>query len=63
MNNAPILWYSKKTCEASTFGSELVAMRTLTEGKDILDRGDGADMISLGDQLLITHVGPDEQSS
>ena len=33
LNNAPIDWYSKKqnTVETSTFGSELVTMRTATE--------------------------------
>ena len=33
INNAPIYWTSKKqnTCESSTFGSELVAMKTATE--------------------------------
>ena len=33
LNNAPIYWTSKKqnTCESSTFGSELVAMKTATE--------------------------------
>ena len=32
-NRAPIIWYSKKqnTVETSTFGSELVAMRIVTE--------------------------------
>ena len=33
VNNAPIYWMSKKqnTCETSTFGSDLVAMKTATE--------------------------------
>ena len=33
INMAPIMWYSKRqnTCEASTFGSEFVAMRILVE--------------------------------
>ena len=33
MNNAPICWFSKKqnTVETSTFGSELVALRTAVE--------------------------------
>ena len=38
VNNAPILWYSKRqnTVESSTFGSELIAMRTVAETNDSL---------------------------
>jgi len=38
INNAPIIWYSKKqnTVEASTFGSEFIAMRIATEINDSL---------------------------
>ena len=38
VNNAPILYYSKRqnTCESSTFGSEFIAARTLVEANDAL---------------------------
>lgn len=38
VNNAPILWYSKRqnTVEASTFGSEFIAMRTVVEVNEAL---------------------------
>ena len=38
LNNTPILWYCKKqnTVESSTFGSEFVAMRTVTEAIEAL---------------------------
>ena len=38
LNTAPIIWYSKKqaTVEASTFGSEFVALRVATEMNDAL---------------------------
>ena len=38
VNNAPILWYSKRqnTVEASTFGSEFIAARTLVEANEAL---------------------------
>ena len=38
VNNAPIIWYSKRqnTVEASTFGSEFIAMRTVVEAVEAL---------------------------